>query len=480
MKTFEYFKKSMCLLLSLILLSANTQVFAQYEGPDLPNLIDPALHNTLKQKMKNINELADDIESSLQGLLADAMGDNKALTEVGKKNVLERVNKELNQVDRSYAELSSEVDDVTKRLNKNLQKMSSGNIRYNVSEVLAKRYYGTGSVIERDIYVVEKVSLPEVEKLRGAVNELLSSGKIDIKTLEKMSIWTEQLKMGIKFGLESRVNYVLGQNKSFFESMSHLAGLVDREKIWELAFSHYTPQQQASVNLILQASKKSKSPLNLAKDVNRYLAKFKGGVKPSLWNTLKLSKQLRQLSPEARIRYVDEITQLEPAEMHLAKSVAKKPGVASKFIKMGTPLMIVGAIITVVSITEVNAQNAFPEFASIREKREIQRAIENDEPISAVAALRWYTDAQNMSIIEKNNAHYMNLMGIVFSLAQAEEDKEGILSVLNEMDPDPTAVQGQGAIWNQTLKTYVDNTAVQNKVEKQVETVFDKYNKSKK
>ena len=294
MKTFEYFKKSMCLLLSLILLSANTQVFAQYEGPDLPNLIDPALHNTLKQKMKNINELADDIESSLQGLLADAMGDNKALTEVGKKNVLERVNKELNQVDRSYAELSSEVDDVTKRLNKNLQKMSSGNIRYNVSEVLAKRYYGTGSVIERDIYVVEKVSLPEVEKLRGAVNELLSSGKIDIKTLEKMSIWTEQLKMGIKFGLESRVNYVLGQNKSFFESMSHLAGLVDREKIWELAFSHYTPQQQASVNLILQASKKSKSPLNLAKDVNRYLAKFKGGVKPSLWNTLKLSKQLRQ------------------------------------------------------------------------------------------------------------------------------------------------------------------------------------------
>ena len=39
------------------------------------------------------------------------------------------------------------------------------------------------------------------------------------------------------------------------------------------------------------------------------------------------------------------------------------------------------------------------------------------------------------------------MIGILFSLAQAEEDKEGILKVINEIDPDPgvetSQIQGQ-------------------------------------
>ena len=483
MKTHNYLNKFLCLTLSSVLLISNTQVFAQYADiptyKDVPDLIEPSLQKSLIRKMKNVNELADDINASLTGLRVNSqMGKEGVLTEAGKKNVLERVQNDLTKLEQSYADLSSEVNVITKKINKGVwEKMGNApgvNVENGVLETLAHRYYGSGAVIERDMYVIEKASLPEIEQLKVAVTEILSNSKMDdaiLKNADIMSIWTEQLQMEIKFGLESRVNYISKQNKSFFEAMRNVSEFVDREKIWNMAFSHLTPQQQASVKLVLQASKESKSAINLAKDINRYLAQFKGTVNPSWWNTLKLSRQLRNLTPEARVKYVDEITKLKPTEMHLAQSITERPAVARKFLKIGAPIMIVGIVLTAVSITEVNAQNAFPEFASIREKKAVRDAIENDEEVSMVSLLRWYTDPSNQSIIEKDNAHFINLIGILFSVAQAEEDKEGILSIMNEMDNDSSIDM------DYLFEKYAPK---KDQVEKDFESAFDKYNKQKK
>ncbi len=451
MKIHNYLNKFLCLILSSVLLISSMPVSAQYA--DIPDLIAPELQRSLIQKMKNINELTDDISGSLTALNISAKDGNRALGKVGERNALERIQTNLTKLEKQYADLSSEVDVISRRTEKVWNKMGGkpgANVREGVLETLAKKYYGSGAVIERDMYVIEKVSLPRVEELKKTVSEILSGGDIKAGMLKKgdlLSIWTEQMQTHIKFNLQTRVNVISGQNSSFFDAMNKLQELVSREEIWERAFKHLTPQQQASVNLMLQASKNSKSSINLAKDINRYLAKFKGTVKPSLWNTLKLSRELSRLTPEARIRYVDEMTKLSPTEMNLAKSIAEKPGVASKFLKMGTPLMIVGVVLTAVSITEVNAQNAFPKFAGITEKNKIKKAIENDEEVSAVSAIRWYTDPENASIIEKNKAHYMNQVSILFSVAQANQDQEGILAVMREIDPDPklgTAnIQGQ-------------------------------------
>lgn len=433
-------KKYLSAILSLILLVSNTSVFAQ--RADIPQVLSPELKIKVNQDFEHLNSLLSEIEGSAKALVGNARASGGTrLTEQGYKNALNNMSQNVDRFEKSYKSLLSEVRGYSSQLKGRLSGLAKGNVRENVLETLASRYYGSASLIEPSSIVrLDEISVPEIEKLKGVLQDIVAHENVSngvMREGEKMLIITDQLKMTTKFEIESEVRILSDQSKNMFESLSQLSTMYSKEQIWERAFSRLTPEQQEGVKLILKAGKQSKTSMSLARDIGSYLAKFKGGVRPNLWNTLKLSRQLKNLTPEARIKYVDEMTKLKPGEMSLARDISTKPRVAGKFMKIGAPLMIVGAVLTAVSITEVNAQNAFPEFANIRDKKNIKDAIENDEEVSVVSALRWYTDPTNESVIERNNAHYMSLVSILFSLAQADEDKDGILEVLNEIDPDP-------------------------------------------
>ena len=452
------FKKFLCLVLCSVLLISNTQVFAR----DVPEILSPKVRSDLDKRVKKLKTLLDQLEGSvIIEKEAIKVHDFERYT-----STITDMSKDIETFEREYRSLLGDINYYKGQINgvptNPLKKQS-------VTETLAKRYYGSGAIIDPvGITIADgEEYIPGVLDFKATIRKKSHYGggntginayySADVeKRLQAINRLREDVTYTELFSIQSDL---YGEANGVFKKLEQMYSRIPTEQIWERAFSHLTPEQQASVNLVLQASKRSKSAVNLAKDINRYLARFKGAVKPSLWNTLKLSRELSHLTPEARIKYVDEITKLKPNEMHLARSVAERPAVANKFLKIGTPLMIVGVVLTAVSITEVNAQNAFPKFASITEKDKIKKAIENDEEVSAVSAIRWYTDPANASAIEKNNAHYMNQIALLFSVAQAQEDEEGILAVMRELDPDPG----------------VETAQIQEQVEQEFATALEQY-----
>ena len=424
----KHLKQYLCLILSSFLLISSTQLFAQ----DMPRILSLEIKDGLNKQVVNLKDLLDQLEAKvrIEKEAIEAVDFEKYVS------TIRDMSKDIETFEDKYRALLGDVEYYRGKIK---EIPTNPAMKQTLTETLAKRYYGSGAIIESsDITILSKEDIPGVLDFKSTIKESYGDFHTHVfysNDVEKQLQAINRLRGDVTYTeLFSIQSDLYGEAKGVFKKLEQVLAKFKPEEIWEKAFIHLTPEQQARVNLVIRASKDSKSSINLARDINRYLTKFKGTVRSNLWNTLKLSRELSRMAPEARIKYVDEITKLKPTEMHLARNVATEPRVASKFLKMGAPLMIVGVVLTAVSITEVNAQNAFPKFASITEKRKIQQNIENDEEVSAVSFIRWYTDPENASIIEKNGVHYMNLIGILFSAAQAEEDKEGILSVMNEMD----------------------------------------------
>lgn len=427
----KYFEKFLCLILSSILLISSTQLFAH----DMPRILSSEIKASLNKQVENLKTLLNQLEAKVlieKGAIEASDFEKYVST-------IKDISKDIDTFDKQYRKLLGDIDYYRGKIK---EIPTSPAMKQTVTETLAKRYYGSGALIEdSSITLLSEENIPGVLDFKSTIKKsygdfhthVYYSGDVE-KQLQAINRLRGDVTHTELFSIQSDL---YGEAKGVFKKLEQISAKFSPEEIWEIAFSHLTPEQQASVNLVIRAGKDSKSSVNLARDINTYLTKFKGAVKSNLWNTLKLSRELSRMTPEARIRYVDEITKLKPTEMQLARNVATEPRVANKFLKLGTPLMVVAVVLTAVSITDVNAQNAFPTFASITEKRKIQKNIENDEEVSAVSFIRWYTDPESASIIEKSRVHYMNQVALLFSVAQAKQDEEGILSVMREIDPDP-------------------------------------------
>ena len=463
MKIHNCLKKFFCLILSSVLLISNTQVFAQ--NNEVPPIFTKEVRTNLDKQVEELRNLLTKLEEKVKK--ANEVKFTEHVT------LLEEMSNDIDLIERKYkilcgelenynAELSKISGDVDATIEAN-KAFKEGHFRYepkkqNVAEALARRYYGTGTVIDPSTTLLSK------EYMRGAMDfrSTLKVSEIKAEHAKKGYYVISTSDMNKRLGAIQRLRdevtaadivrqNVLDSESKAFVKLARVADLYDANTLWEIAFSHLTDKQKAAVNLVIKAGEE-KSAYKIQKALNEFYAKFKGHAKLGPLATLKLSRTFKGLTTTQRMGMMETITEIGPNEKYLAETIVKKPGAAGKFLKTVSPMMIVTVVLTAAFITDVNAHNAFPKFASITEKRKVQLAIENDEKMSAASLIRWYTDPENVSIIEKNKAHYMNQIAVLFSAAQANQDQEGILAVMREMDPDPGLETAQ--VQDQTEKKF--------------------------
>lgn len=439
-KHLNYLRKALCFVLSLVLLSSNVQIYAQGVS-HVQRVLPPEAESAITKKLDNVESLLAKLESDTKRLIDWAKGmDGLYLTDKGYIKELNKLSGEISEFERSYSLLLADIGYYSKELKAQLAGLGT-NFHDNVLEALTSKYYGKSSIIEpAGIIRVKDIVIPEAYDFRALISDILSKADKGA-AIEEQTIVFEQLinrfHMNIDLTAKAQLDVLRQQSESYFKSLNKLAKIYKEDELWEFVLSRISKQDQERLKLVLRAGE-DRRYFGLARDIKKYLRAFKGNADEGLLSTLKLTRKLKGLKAEERIRTVDRMTKLERGQVNFAEDVLRnRPKNIGRLLKVGSPLMIVGVVLTAVSITEVNAQNVFPPFAGIREKEAIKKAIENDEEVSAVSALRWYMDPINKGTVQNNRAHYLNLVSLFLAATEAEEDQEGIINVINEMDPDP-------------------------------------------
>lgn len=455
------FQKSICILLSAILLFSGMPIFAQQQL--LPNVLSSDERVKLTNEMEELNDILEDLRTSVNTISKDAITEAKLREELFISRDKVRLLK------KKYPGLVSEIRNYRGRLEKEIQKMynesvTKGTVNNSVLEMLSARYSDSGTILkDPGMIPIEKVNLSYLDNLESKINQLLE--RPELFTRDEAAYIREMDNMfSLQVINEAKIEYKIlrDRSSSLFKSLEEWLAILDPKDIWKYAFEHLSPQEQANVKLMIRAKSEAPKARNLASSIMSYLRKFRGSAEErGLIRTLKLSNKLSKLNKEERVKYIRDITEIKPGQMRLARDISKHPHAAARFLKLGTPLMVVGAIVTVMSITEVNAQNVFPAEASMRLSNTVRKRIEAEEDLSAAETYDWYTNPNNESFIDSNRAHYANMIGILFLLAQADADKDEILDILVQSDNE------------------IANYGVQNRVEKSFESTFEKYNKQK-
>ena len=184
--------------------------------------------------------------------------------------------------------------------------------------------------------------------------------------------------------------------------------------------------------LILKAGEKAPSAKQLAKQIQIHLKNI-GKAKPGFINRLKLIRGLKRFANDVdgRIEYVSKVTKIDPIEVKVGNKVIKTERGLSSALRSAGPLIVVGVVLTAATIVEVNAQNVFPKSSNPRRMYDIQKAIENDQDVSASDILDFYVTRviENESVIERSNAHYMNMVRLLALVEQADNDKDEIFNI---------------------------------------------------
>lgn len=240
---------------------------------------------------------------------------------------------------------------------------------------------------------------------------------------------------------------------------------VTPQKVMEYAYAHMRPSERVAINLVVSTTKPDITLRQMIKFMRKYLINFHIKTNINIFNRFfpkVLSKKLIKMLPEERETFIiSHLTEIKPGSKKFLSDLRRSDMlIAGKNISKISPLLIIGAVLTVGTITEVSANNNFNNVytVSVRDLGKIKTKIENG---NASLQEQWffYTDERNEDLIEKDPVHTLKFVELVKDVIEAEE-------LLLEAEKEYKEQQ------NKVIEKTIENSILKNYLKQESKTDF--------
>lgn len=441
------FKKHLCILLGIILLITNTQIFSQEENitsivskeeitelsslakkirveykmtlhnitstsniisatPTLeynnPYILEMPINNSYKVYYKQINELAEHLQTfqnqirQIYGRYINALPEGTYLKKVTANYINERMNT------------------LFKTQNKYLEKLLS------ISDIIAE-YPPIEDIspIIKNVYFHNSKSKNNYIKQQYARDSRVRNEFIkDLADNQNyyQSAFSEDMERLIK-QLEKVETSFSKETIEFFSTGNHTAEEVLRY------FETRLPENQKAVLFALRISDEGTTIKQLIPHIRYYLKQTNRRLwKLDKFSAEKLATKISKMTLAERTNFIDDLLDFTPetkalrSEIRQAEKTVGKKIVSRSKIKLSGTFMAIGAFLVASTITEITADNNFNQSIGPARLAQIRKKIHNGQILSLQEMSAYYTDERNTAEIMKDPMGLLEVFEIAITI----------------------------------------------------------------
>lgn len=369
-------KQSVCLMLSMALIFANTQVFAQ----EVPSIAKEANLNKLGQDYVNLTKEVQETRLYIQKLYKNIDNEIAATTNIAEMNAV-------------YSKYLDDIEIYKTRMDKMLGKYEeyltdfSYAEKYVVQETakdFAERLsykYTRKPVVYPDLMVIYDDELLNLyrSKIAQLTPEKLVTDMGDVNN----AYWYFEKRLGQNF--DDFFNIDIG---AFMYDERMASAVLKPEEVFKRALAKFDDRELQALGISAEA-RQGKNLLRTVKHLRKYIKTFgKYGYVSEGLTFLKLMKILRPMSKEARVKYIEDLTGISNGKKQLLKDAfeLKDESVIKGFTKYSTEkgfkklaktgvLLGIGALVTMMTIKDIQAKTT---FADVDDPIDLLTAVKNN------------------------------------------------------------------------------------------------------
>ena len=435
----QFVKKFLCVMLSIILLSSNVQVFAQ----EVPGGV---LADVYKIE-DDINKLSDIYECLYQETTAVFYG-----TEGIHSTVMNEGWSEMASFRANYQEFQPVVKEYLEVSEEYLKEM-----RYYVDDIEILYTQFAEEVFDNSIPELVNGYREFMVDFADRLNHLseikyFEEGLPNLRSLHNFSI-----KYGKQF-VENKetAGYVIDalqqvysdrQALAIFKGNTFISKNMEIGKLLE-EFSTHVPDEQAKVIISLIASDESVTTTNLINYLSKFFNKFNNKMaRVKYLSPANLEKVLMKMSTHERAEFVNNVLNVSQEDRILAKQIrsaeqagGKKLVSRERFFKGGSiiaPLIIITSIFIAFNITEMYAANSY----SANNNTDLRTLEENGE-MSLLDMLQYLEPRNRYLLADRPDI----LMWLLKDLTELDENLDAITTALEEEQTTTETQEGESLI----------------------------------
>ena len=416
-------KSVLSLTLSFIFLFLNLNVFAQ--EVQVESTIPYEEMQRLEREFNNAREMLDAYRSQLkQFKYIDGMISSP------RSNIIHRVKPALEETTKLEEEIISllrEVDgfDTYISSQKEVPVLERLAYKYNAQKpniLFESQFLEEGAAFNKISDGISK--LDKLANTEGVIaKQIMDEGEKQVQMFEDVCNY---LSSRLDLAEEQAIKATKANSELYEQTMKliQIAGITE-DDIIEQAIRTIPEEDLKMIGLVKEVEAGKAGTLEIAYKLKRHLRKIGAKDQPSLF---KLIRQVARNSWYKRVpgvyltdnypKYANIIENFPILEN--GKYVNPKYTIR-RIIKAG-PIIVIGAVLTAVTITEITSDNNFSEETrSYRYMAKLQKRVEIGEA-SFMESMVYYTDERSKSEMVKNPRHATNLINLALAVNNAEKD----------------------------------------------------------
>ena len=484
------FKKHLCILLGIILLVANTQIFSQEENA-LANIVSP-------QEIEELSILARNVRAKYNESLKNITGTSSIIDHANFGNfTTSQKNPYIieNIISNSYKKYYEQINELANHVQIFQSTMRKTYGKY--IEALPEGTYlkkVTANYINNRMNTLFNAQNQYLEKLLSLSDIIAEHPEIEdlapvIKNVYFHSPEAKAKYLRDQYARDSRIRNLfikdLAENQTYYHRAfsEDIEALIKQLQMAKESFSMETieffsgkthtaeevlryletrlPENQKAVLFALKVSDEGTTIKQLIPHIRYYLKQTNRRLwKLDRFSAKHLSITLSKMSLEQRINFIDDLLDFSPEtkllrnEIQQAEKTVGKKIVSRSGIRLSGTFMAIGAFLIASTITEVTADNNFYKSIGPGQLAQIKHKINDGEMLSLQEMAAYYTDERNAAEIAENP------MGLLeaFEIAITINDCLDALNV--EKSPHNPAAQERRV--NKAMTAYLNKINLEN------------------
>ena len=445
-------KKYFCILIGIILLISNTQIFSQEE-----NVISNAVS---QQEIEELSSLARDITRRYKNTLRNITGTsayidycNSGQSQIRFKNPYTVES----QIRNSYKVYYKDINELEEYVRLFQSKMQATYAKYletlpegtYLKKVTENYIYGRMNTLfhTQNNYLDNLLSIsdiiaeyPEIEDISPyAKPEYFYSENSRYQYLENRYIKDSRVR---NFFIED-----LSENQTYYQrafsedieqlirQLKNVEGSFSKETIEFFSKKTHTaeeilryfearlPEEQKAMLFALRISDEGTTIRQLIPHIRYYLKQTNRRLwKLDRYSAKSLEVALSRMTLTERVNYIDDLLDFTPetkvlrSEIRKAEKSVGKKIISRSGIKLSGSFMAIGAFLVASTIVAVNADNRFNNSIGPREVAEIERKINEGQMLTLQEMTIYYTDERNTAKIIENPTGLLEAFEIAITI----------------------------------------------------------------
>ena len=297
------------------------------------------------------------------------------------------------------------------------------------------KYLGTPGVYVKNYHLEEGAML---EKMRGMIDELEQTWfkAENFEDILAMAKEQEIVVNDLVNALDKRLTEVKGvlersiskNNEIYINNMTEIIEKhITREDVLKRTIVKISPAEREAIGLFLKNNNLKASKIELAKGIRKYAIAMGKKDVPSVFKLLKSgvlnTLEAREFNETVQSKYGKLIDDFQIFRNNKYVS----PQWTIRRILRTTPVMIVGAVLTVGAITEIMSNNSFNKNSVWAGRMSKLDSKIKQGKASFAESVLYYADESSLSVINKDTEHLINAINLALALKQADQDFEIIV-----------------------------------------------------